>query len=67
MRRLLADRFRGIAARVRIEDNPALLRGADGQYYAQLFSSCHLPETIAAYFECLKHLREGKPHGADVA
>jgi hypothetical protein len=67
LRRLLADRFRGIAGRVRIEDNPALLRGADGKYYAELFSSCHLPETIAAYFECLEHLRKGKPHGAGVA
>ena len=66
LRRLLADRFRPIATRVRIEDDPASLRGTDGIYYAERFSSCHLPETISGYFKCLEHLREGKAHGARV-
>ncbi|OLD39882.1 MAG: hypothetical protein AUI57_01550 [Candidatus Rokubacteria bacterium 13_1_40CM_2_68_8] len=66
LRRLLADRFRAIATRVRIEDDPASLRATDGTYYATLFSSCHLPETISTYFECLDHLGKGLPHGASV-
>lgn len=66
LRRLLADRFRTIADRVRIEDDPASLRATDGTYYAMHFSSCHLPETISSYFTCLDHLRKGEPHGARV-
>jgi len=66
LRQLLADRFRGIASRVRIEDDVAALRATDGTYYAMHFSSCHLPETIGTYFKCLDHLRKGEPHGAHV-
>jgi hypothetical protein len=64
LRRLLATRFGAIASSVRIEDDPARLRGRDGVYYAERFSSCHLPETIGTYFTCLDHLRQGLPHGA---
>jgi hypothetical protein len=56
LRRLLADRFSAIARRVRIEDDP------DGTDYGEYFSSCHLPETIGAYFTCLEHLEKGQPH-----
>ena len=63
--RLLTDRFAEIATRVRI-DNTASLRGTEGTLYAELFSSCALPETISGYFKCLDHLREGKAHGAGV-
>jgi hypothetical protein len=64
LRRLLADRFSIIAPRVRIEDDPAELRATDGTYYAEYFSSCHLPETIGAYFTCLEHLEKGQAHSA---
>src|SRR6185436_15239959 len=63
VRRLLADRFSAIASRVRIEDDPAKLRASDGTYYAEYFSSCHLPETIGTYFTCLDHLEKGQAHG----
>ena len=63
LRRLLADRFHAIAPRVRIEDDPAKLRATDGTYYAEYFSSCHLPETIGTYFTCLEHLEKGQAHG----
>src|SRR5262249_26908294 len=56
LRRLLDYRFSALAPRVRIEDDPAKLRAADGTYYPQYFSSCHLPETIGEYFACLQHL-----------
>jgi hypothetical protein len=64
LRRLLADRFSIIAPRVRIEDDPDELGATDGTYYAEYFSSCHLPETIGAYFTCLEHLEKGQAHTA---
>ena len=62
--RLLADRFAGIASRVRIPEDPRKLQAANGMYYAAHFSSCHLPETIGTYFTCLEHLGNSRPHGA---
>jgi hypothetical protein len=67
LQRLLKGRFAGIAERVRVDDQSASLRTVDGAYYAEFFSTCHLPETIDAYFKCLAHLEQGQPHGASAA
>lgn len=64
LQRLLAARFDSISVRVRVADDSANMLAEDGSYYAEFFSGCHLPETIANYFDCLKHFREGQPHGA---
>jgi hypothetical protein len=64
MQQLLAGRFASIADRVRILDDSSEIKAADGSYYAEFFSSCHLPETIGTYFECLEHLSSQRPHGA---
>jgi hypothetical protein len=67
LQHLLKGRFAGIAGRVRVADDSAHLRTEDGDSYAKLFSTCHLPDTIDAYFKCLGHLERGQPHGADAA
>ena len=67
LQHLLKGRFAGIGGRVRVADDSAHLRTEDGDYYAKLFSTCHLPDTIDAYFKCLGHLERGQPHGADAA
>ena len=64
MQRLLAERFVSIADRVRILDDSSEIKAEDGSYYAEFFSTCHLPETIGTYFECLQHLSSQRPHGA---
>ncbi|MGH7391505.1 MAG: hypothetical protein ACREM3_18900 [Candidatus Rokuibacteriota bacterium] len=64
LQRLLAGRFSSVAARVRVDDASAKLRAEEGSYYAQFFSTCHLPETVGTYFACLEHLGKGQPHGA---